>query len=300
LEIINLMKKKVLVTGSSGFLGRRFIKDSNEFDIIEVDLLKQDVTDIDFSGIDSVLHLAALVHQMKRAPEEEYFKVNRDLAFEVAKNAKNQGVKHFILMSTVKVYGEYTIENEAWNEKTNCKPTDPYGKSKLEAEKLISALEDNKFKVVIIRSPLVYGAGVKANMLSLIKLVDKVPVIPLGGINNKRSFVYIGNLIALIKVIIDQQSSGIFICADDKALSTTELIGFIAKSLGKKRILIKANLLFRLIGYFKPDIIKRLFCSLELDNKLTNETLEFIVPYSVEQGIDEMINWYKKCYKQKL
>lgn len=294
------MKKKVLVTGSSGFVGQNFIKLANEFDIVEVDLLKQNTKDIDFSEIDSVLHLAAYVHQMNGGEDEQYYKINRDLAYQVARKAKNCGVKQFILMSTVKVYGEYTIQDESWNEKSNCNPTDSYGKSKLEAESLIYNLQDSEFKIAIIRSPLVYGGGVKANMLNLIKLVDKFPVIPFGGINNKRSFVYVGNLVTLIKVIIDQQSFGVFISADDRPLSTTELVGFIAKSLGKKRILIKAMFLFKLIDCLKPGIIKRLFGSLELDNQKTNDTLEFVAPYSIVQGIDEMINWYKKCYKKKL
>jgi UDP-glucose 4-epimerase len=290
------MRKKVLVTGSSGFIGRHFVKDSNEFDITEVNLLSQDVKDINFSEINSVIHLAAFVHQMKGGDDEQYFKVNRDLAYQVAKKAKEEGVSQFILMSTAKVYGEYTLLDKPWSEKSECNPTDSYGKSKLEAEMLISTLEDNKFKVAILRSPLVYGSGVKANMLNLIKLVDKFPIIPLGKIKNQRSLVYIGNLVALIKVIVKQQSSGIFIAADKNALSTSDLVKYIAKGLGKNRIFLNANLFLSLLQYLKPEINDRLFKSLELDCESTNNSLQFIAPFSTQEGINEMTEWYKKKY----
>jgi len=291
------MKKKVLVTGSSGFIGQHFIETANEFDIVEVDLLKQNLKDIDFSEIDSVLHLAAIVHQMKGGDDVQYFKINRDLAYQVAKKAKDYGVKQFILMSTVKVYGEYTFENEPWSEKSSCFPIDSYGKSKLEAEKLISGLEDLDFIVSIVRSPLVYGAGVKANMLNLIKLIDLLPIIPLGGIKNSRSLVYVGNLVALIKLIIQKQASGIFIAGDQVPLSTSQLIILIAKSLNKRIKLIKApNFIIKGVKYIKPSIIDRLYESLELDNRNTNKLLQFIPPFSTEQGILEMVIWYKKYY----
>ncbi|MCK5168791.1 MAG: NAD-dependent epimerase/dehydratase family protein [Bacteroidales bacterium] len=291
------MKKKVLVTGSSGFIGQYFIKTANELDIVEVDLLKKDIKDIDFSDIDSVLHLAAFVHQMKEGNDEQYFKVNRDLAYQVAKKAKECGINQFILMSTVKVYGEYTLANEPWSEKSSCFPIDSYGKSKLEAENLILGLKDSGFKIAIVRSPLVYGAGVKANMLNLIKLVDKFPIIPFGGIKNKRSLVYIGNLVALIKLIIQKQASGIFIAGDQVPLSTSQLIILIAKSLNKRIKLIKApNFIIKGLKYLKPSVIDRLYESLELDNRSTNKLLQFIPPFSTEEGISEMVIWYKKYY----
>jgi nucleoside-diphosphate-sugar epimerase len=149
------MIKNIAITGFSGFIGTYFSHNNSEFSILEVDLLTQKVENIDFTGIDSVLHLAAIVHQPKNSNEEEYFKVNRDLAFETAKRAKLQGVKQFVLMSTVKVYGESTSEIDSWNESSICCPVDAYGKSKYEAEKLIGGLEDGTFKVAIIRSPLV-------------------------------------------------------------------------------------------------------------------------------------------------
>lgn len=284
----------IIITGSSGFVGTNFIKLSADQDIFEVDLLTTSPEEIDFSGIDSVLHLAALVHQMKGAPDELYYKVNRDLAFEVAKRAKEQGVKQFVLMSTAKVYGESTANGGYWNETSECIPTDPYGKSKYEAERLIRGLEDETFKVAIVRSPLVYGAGVKANMFSLIRLVDRFPVLPLGDIPNERSIVYIGNLVALLNKVIEGQVSGVFIAGDSSPLSTTQMIQLIASGFEKKVFLPKVpRIVLAGTKRILPAITDRLYGSLVLDNSNTNRILNFTPPYSSEEGLREMVEWYK-------
>jgi len=284
----------VLLTGSSGFVGTNFMRLSKDLDIVATDLLTTSLFDINFNGIDSVLHLAALVHQMKGAPEEQYFKINRDLAYDVAKRAKEQGVKQFVLMSTAKVYGESTTAGGYWNEESECAPSDPYGKSKYEAELLILGLEDDTFKVAIVRSPLVYGAGVKANMFSLIRLVDRLPILPLGGISNERSIIYIGNLVALLTRIIEEQASGVFIAGDRTPLSTTEMIKLIAAGFNRKVHLLKVPK-FIMVGVSRilPSITNRLYGSLVLDNSNTNKVLNFMPPYSSEEGIREMVEWYK-------
>jgi UDP-glucose 4-epimerase len=292
------MRTELLITGSSGFVGTNFIKQNPDISIQEVDLLTKKVDDINFYGVDSILHLAALVHQMKGAPEEQYFKINRDLALEIAIKAKTQGVKHFVLMSTAKVFGESTTNKPSWDENSECFPQDAYGKSKFEAEKLILGLQDDNFKVAIVRSPLVYGVGVKANMYNLVKLVDKLSIVPLGGINNKRSMVYVGNLAALLRHIIDKQASGIFIAGDKTSLSTTELTRKISSAMNKNLMLVAIpNILRKLLKSIKPNIFERLFGSLELDNSNTNKILSFEPPFSTDQGIKEMVNWYLSSKK---
>jgi nucleoside-diphosphate-sugar epimerase len=289
---------KIIITGSTGFIGTNFIKSATDLNIIEIDLLTQTVNEIDFVGIDTVLHLAAIVHQMKGAQQDQYFKINRDLAFSVAKEAKSKGVKHFVFMSTAKVYGESTTNKKPWNINSECSPQDAYGRSKFEAEKLICGLEDNNFKVAVIRSPMVYGAGVKANMFKLMRLVDRCPVLPLGDIQNRRSIVFVGNLIALIKQIIIKQASGIFIAGDIAPLSTTQLTNLIAESLQKKIKLIKIpGFIVSGIGIIIPSIIDRLFGSLELDNQYTNYKLQFTPPFSSAEGISEMVTWYIARFK---
>lgn len=288
---------KIIVTGSTGFIGTNFIKNAQDLTIIEVDLLNQTVNEIDFAGIDAVLHLAALVHQMKGGQQEQYFRINRDLALSVAKEAKSRGVKHFVFMSTAKVFGESTTNKKPWNINSECSPQDAYARSKLEAEELIFGLEDNNFKVAVVRSPLVYGVGVKANMFKLMRLVDRYPVLPLGGIQNKRSIVFVGNLIALIKQIIIKNASGIFIAGDKTSLSTTQLTKLIAESLQKKILLIKIpGFIISFIRMIIPSIVDRLLGSLEMDNNDTNDKLQFTPPFSSAEGINEMVAWYRSRF----
>jgi UDP-glucose 4-epimerase len=290
-----------MVTGSSGFIGSNFIKKSPEYSIMEADLLANKVDDFNFSDCDCVIHLAALVHQMNSASEDKYFAINRDLAYAVAKRAKAQGVKQFVLMSTVKVFGESTTGKKPWDENSPCNPVDQYGESKLQAEKLLQSLEDKNFRVAIIRCPLVYGSGVKANMLNLIKLIDRFPILPLDGILNKRSMVFTGNLVALIKQVINKMESGIFIASDEISISTSALVKEISKCLNKRTLLFKIpDFLIYLTKYLKPSIINRLWDSLELDNKISNQKLGFSPPYSTNTGIKEMVDWYLENKHNKL
>lgn len=279
---------KLLITGSNGFIGNYFINNyKSKYNIKTFSFLKNDINTLDCNTIDIVFHLSALVHQMGGASANEYEKINVIQTIELAKKAKESGVKHFIFMSTVKVYGEET--NSKYIENTVCNPEDDYGKSKLKAEQELQKLEDENFKISIIRTPIVYGYGVKANIKNLINLVNKVPVLPFGKIKNKRSMVYIGNLCHLVDEIIIQKKSGIFLACDDEPLSTSKLIEFIAKNIEKKTYLIKIPFFETLLKILKPSFHKRLYGSLEIDNTITKEKLNLINPYSVEDGVRLMI-----------
>lgn len=282
----------ILITGANSFVGNAIKNASSEHFIREVCLLSSTVDSIDFIGIDTVLHLAAIVHQKKGTLEELYFRVNRDLAIEVAKKAKKAGVKHFVFMSTVKVYGESTHQI-AWNEESNCAPQDAYGKSKFEAEQLLVNLSDDQFKVAIVRSPLVYGPGVKANMYNLVKMVYNFPVLPFGKINNKRSMVFIGNLIALLNHIIEKKAFGLFLASDPAPLSTSQITTTIALSLQKNVHLIALpGVVLRFINSILPGLYTRLYGSLEIDASQTNKTLGYSPPFTSQHGINEMVKWY--------
>jgi len=280
--------RKLLITGSAGFVGSYFInKYKEKYEIQKFSFLKDDINTLDCSDVDVVFHLSALVHQMGGASKEEYEKVNVTQTLELAKKAKESGVKHFVFMSTVKVYGEETANK--YNENTICNPEDEYGKSKLKAEFGLLDLEDANFKVSIIRTPIVYGYGVKANIKNLVNLVNKIPLLPFGKIENKRSMVYIGNLCHLIDEVITQQKEGIFLASDDEPLSTSRLIELIAKNFDKKIYLIKIPFFESLLKLAKPSFHKRLYGSLEVDNTLTKEKLNLKNPYTVEDGIGLMI-----------
>ena len=289
---------EIVITGKNSFVGNYFISKYHTLNINEIDLLSQKPDEFSLSGISSVIHLAALVHQMQGAPEKKYFEINSDLAFNIAKKAKDEGVSHFLFMSTVKVYGEYTEKGYPWTEEFDCSPTDPYGKSKLEGEQRIKALEDNNFKVSVIRTPLVYGPGVRANMYNLMKMINRYPVVPFGNINNKRSLTFVGNLCQLLHNIIEQKKSGIFLACDGEPVSTSVLVKQISiASLKKHNIIAIPGIMQKSVKLLKPEIHRRIFGNLEVDNTETCNMLGYIPEYSFESGIKEMVEWYKSSIK---
>jgi len=278
----------ILLTGSNGFIGSYFMQKYNKKYIINTfSFQNNEFSNLNLSRINTVIHLSALVHQMGGATKEEYFDINVNNTLELAQKAKNSGVKHFIFMSTVKVYGE---ESEiVYKEDTICNPQDDYGKSKLKAEIELKKLENSNFTVSIIRTPIVYGLGVKANILNLVKLVNKIPILPFGNIQNRRSMVYIGNLCGIINRIIEVKKSGIFLASDDRAISTSSLIILISKALNKKVFLFSFPLFTILLKKLKPSFYKRLYMSLTIDNSITKQKLSFSNQYTVEEGIELMI-----------
>lgn len=280
--------QNILLTGSNGFIGSCFKNNyQDKYNISTFSFLNDTFSELNLSNIDTIIHLSALVHQMGGASEEVYEKVNVIQTLDLAKKAKEKGVKHFIFMSTVKVYGEET--DIAYTEMSYCKPQDEYGKSKLKAEKELLKLEDDTFKVSIIRTPIVYGYGVKANIKNLISLVNKVPILPFGDIQNKRSMIYVGNLCYLIDEIILQEKAGIFLASDDEPLGTTRLIELIANGLDKKVYLLNIAFFVSLLKLVKPSFYKRLYESLEVNNSETKKILNLTNPYSVEDGIKLML-----------
>jgi len=281
----------ILITGSSGYVGSNFINTFTEkYDFVTFSLLKDTLDDLELSNIDIVLHCAALVHQKVEHDYEKYDDINVKYPIKLAKKAKESAVKQFILISTIAVYGE---GEKKLDENTACNPITPYGKSKLEAERQLEELKDEEFIVSIIRPPMVYGKDAPGNIASLIRLVKKVPVLPFGKIDNRRSFVYIANLIYLIDKIIEKKQGGIFLASDDEPLSTTKLIELIAKALNRTIHLIRIPFFEYLLKAFKPSLHKRLYESSEIDNKITKEILAIRNPYSVEQGIKSMISGEK-------
>ena len=285
---------KILITGTNSFVGIDFKEFSRYKDIDCVSLIENSPKEIVYHGYDVVLHLTAIVHQDKSIPDTEYFRVNRDLALEVAKNAKRDGISQFVFMSTIKVYGDDGSSKEVQNENSPCKPQEAYGKSKYEAELGLQELEDEHFKVAIVRTPLIYGEGVKANMFKFIKLVEKFPFLPFGKLENKRSITYVGNLAGYLDKIIELEVSGIFIAQDEKAISTTDLVSYIAHGLSRNVKLINLpKFMLRLFYQIAPNTSARLFDSLEFNNTFTKEKLNYIPSYKTKEGIERMVNYYK-------
>jgi len=280
--------KSIIVTGANGFVGSYFRdKYTAKYNIKTFSFLNDDFESLHAEGFDAVVHLSALVHQMGGAAKEEYEKVNVTQTLDLAKKAKASGVNHFIFMSTVKVYGEES--SIVYKENTPCNPKDEYGKSKLKAEIELKKLENSNFTISIIRTPIVYGVGVTANILNLIKLVDKVSILPLGNIQNRRSMVYIANVCAIIDRIIELRKSGIFLASDDNPISTSNFIDLIAKALNKKIFLFNFAYFNIIVKKTKPSFYKRLYMSLEIDNSITKKELSFSNLYTTEEGINLML-----------
>lgn len=288
-------KITLMITGASGFIGSNFIeKYKGEYNIIPIDLLKISPEELDFNGVDCVLHLAALVHQMKKVAREKYFEVNTELTRRVAESAKKNGVKHFVFFSTVKVYGydgDLKNHNYVLNEFSECNPKgDPYGESKLEAEEILKKMETENFIVAIIRPPMVYGKGVKGNMENLIKLIKFSPILPFKYDKNKRSLVNIDNLLYLTYLVINKQAKGIFLPLDDKNLSLQEIFEGIEEALGIKRINVKLfQPIFWILTKIKPVIMLRLYGSLQFNNEQTKKKIDYQPKITYKKGVKEAI-----------
>jgi len=207
--------KKLLITGKDSYIGTKvkewLEKSDNEYLVEELDMQNDFWKEFDFSKYDSILHVAGIAHVSADPKLEElYYKVNRDLAIEVANKAKKEKVNQFIFMSSMIIFGKdgKVGEEKIINASTTPEPIDFYGRSKLEADLEIQKLNSDEFKTVIIRTPMVYGPGCKGNFPRLKKIAKLSPIFP--NIENKRSMIYIDNLCEFIKRRIDSMDSGIF------------------------------------------------------------------------------------------
>lgn len=267
--------KKILITGKDSYIGSSFEKwlgkypDKYTVDI--VDTICDDWKEKDFKEYDVVFHVSGIAHRKETKENKElYYKVNRDLAYEIAKKSKRQGVKQFVFLSTMSVYG---LDSGFIDMNTQIKPKNNYGKSKLQAEKLIKALESGTFKIVILRPPIVYGNGCKGNYPKLAKLAKSTPIFP--DIDNKRSMIYIDNLSEFVRLLIDDNSSGLFCPQNKEYVNTTEMVVLIAKAHGRK---------IRTTKIFNPII--RLMLGINTVNKVFGDLY-------YEKGSSE----YKKNYR---
>lgn len=311
------MTKRILLTGSTGFVGLaitgqlknsdcqlysvvRYIKDDSPQNAIEVGDINGS-TDYRnaLSKVDVVIHVAGRAHIMRDEscdPLVEYRKVNVEGTENLARQAACAGVKRFVFISSVKVSGESTTTKSAYTDLMQPAPEDAYGQSKYEAEEVLKQVAaDTGMEVVIIRPPLVYGAGVKANFLSLLKLSSLAVPLPFGAVHNKRSMIYVENLVDFIIRSIDHPNAAnqTFLVSDSEDLSLKSLVTYIRKSMGRSACLLPVPVgLFKLVGVLtgKSGVVDRLVGDLQVDSSKANELLEWTPPYSVEQGIAETVS----------
>ena len=288
--------KKILITGKGSYLGNSLKAYLEAFgDCYQVDCLSLrsgDWKEQSFRGYDAVYHTAAIVHQprSKDAPGElaRYRAVNCDLAVDAAKKAKAEGVRQFVFLSTMAVYGLTAAfgKTVTITAQTPTAPTDNYGLSKLEAERALLSLEGPDFRVAILRPPMIYGKDCKGNFRSLVSMARRLPFFP--KVPNRRSMLYVGSLNRLVQQIIDREERGIFCPQDPEYVNTSAMVQAIAASQGKHLLLIPGfswalHLLRHLTG-----AVDKAFGSLVYDKALSKLEEDYCIasfPDSVKQSV---------------
>ena len=311
---------RILVTGTGGFIGQplcrsllekgyrvtgtvRSENDGSPCPGVDVkatgDLETFDDWESLLKDVDAVIHLAARVHVMGKSGEgalSGYRAVNVTVTEKLLRAAAAAGVRRFVFVSSVKAVGEGGPVS--YSEASVARPTDPYGISKLEAEKVVTAVgKENSLETVILRLPLVYGPGVRANFFRLMKLVDRGIPLPFAGIDNRRSMIFLENLVDVLQVCLDHREAAgkVFMVSDGEDLSTPGLIMKLSAAMHKKSRLLRFPLWsLRLAGALtgKGPEIERLLGSLPVDTGKIRNELEWIPPYTVEQGIARTVAWY--------
>ena len=312
-----MAEPEILVTGASGFVGR-VVCDRLERDGYRVrrvlrpgHLLRegQDIGIEDIgsttdwaqalAGCDAVVHLAARVHVFQPgACPAEYFQVNVEGSERLARSAAAAGVRRFVFLSSVKVNGEST-DGRPFSENDVPAPMDAYAASKLEAEvRLRQTAVDTGLEIVILRPPLVYGPGVKANFLSLLRAVDAGVPIPLAAVDNRRSLLYVGNLASAIETCLTHPAAAgrTYLVADGDDVSTPELVRRISDALGRRPRLFPLPVALleaaaALLG--RQAQAQRLTRSLQLDLTRIKSELGWRPPFTMQEGLIETASWYR-------
>jgi len=284
---------RILITGKNSYIGnsvKAWLNEKETFFIVdEISLRNIEITTLSFKNYDVILHVAGIAHiSSNKKLHTEYFKVNRDLAIEVAKKAKQEGVKQFIFTSSMAIYGDdRPIGDFTPIDINQPKPTNPYGQSKLEADLAIQKIQDKNFDVSILRIPMIYGKGAKGNFLKLVNISKMLPIFPL--LVNKRSILHVKNLTELVRLILVYNLKGVLFPQDEKYFDTTNFISSYRLSIGKKTIFIPFLSVFLIIlGSFIKTINKI------YGNKFYERSFSIInnVNYQI-YSIDDVIKEFK-------
>ncbi len=286
--------KRILITGANSFIGTSFenfirINYPDKYLIDTIDLEDKSWKDNDFSIYDTVFHVAGIAHsdngRISAETEKTYYSVNTYLAIETAQKAKSEGVSQFIFMSSAIVYGESSAigKSKIITAETPVSPVNSYGDSKLQAEIGLRKLNDECFKVVVLRPPMIYGKGCKGNYLTLVKIAKILPFFPY--VENVRSMLYIDNLSEFVRLMIDNQEEGIFHPQNQCYSNTSELVQIIAKTYGKKLRLVKGfTWALKILGHISG-IVNKAFGSLAYDMKIS----EYKYPYRIVPDLTDSI-----------
>ena len=303
---------KILVTGATGFIGSHLVpKLSTNHQVATLDARTVSNSNTEWHQAvdesDVLIHLAGRAHVSSNysLTESDIYKIiNTELTCVLAARLAKQSSKHIIFVSTAVAFGTFSNPNQPFRTSDIPNPDGPYAESKIEAENaIIKICEKTSLTYTIIRPPAVYGPQVKANFLSMLKWVNAGVPLPLGKIQNLRSFVGIRNLVDLIEncVINPNASNKIFNVSDNHDISTTDLLNMIAGAMSKKSRLISIPPIFlkfasKLIR--KPRAYEQLCESFQLNVSETMEFLSWVPPYSMQQEIDETVRWFQTEIKR--
>lgn len=312
---------RVLVTGANGFVGRALgrellrrgrrvraavRRDAGLPDGCEARVVGDLGPDTDWSaaldGVDAVAHLAARVHVMRERaadPLAAFRRTNVDGTLRLARSAAAAGVRRLVFLSSVKALGEATPDGP-FTDSSPANPRDPYGVSKREAETGLSELAARSgMEVAILRPPLVYGPGVKGNFLSLLRLIERGVPLPLAAIANRRSLLYLGNLVDAVDLCLshDGAAGRTFLIRDGEDLSSAELVRRLAAALGRRAPLFPLpegvlRLAASCIG--RRAVAQRLLGSLTVDDRRIRSELDWQPPFTVDQGLAETAIWLRE------
>lgn len=273
--------KKVLITGANSFVGmsieKWLLREKGEFNVDTVDSMNEAWRKADFSKYDVVFHVAGIAH-VDPKPEMAplYYKVNRDLTIEIAKWAKEHGVKQFIFMSSRIVYRESkSMKANVTTRDTQPDPNDFYGDSKLQAENGLKELGCPSFKIVILRPPMIYGVGNKGNLPRLVWLACKTPIFPAW--HNKRSMLHVDNLAEFVNQVILRDMEGTFFPQNKELADTVEIVSYFAKEYGHKIWITSLLNPFVWLGSFFLPPIPKMFADSYYDAEMSTHDFDYNV-----------------------
>jgi UDP-glucose 4-epimerase len=329
-----MISKKILITGTTGFIGGHILRRLSESGFQCVAVVRKSNSELEsilekknifegniedlitkqsvFKDVRSVIHGAARVHQMQETaadPASEYRKVNIDLTMKLAEKALEAGVERFIFLSSVKVMGDECASGKIIGESDVPKPTDLYGSSKLEAEERLRALfgKRNGAACTILRLPMVYGEGNKGNMTGLLRAASRKIPLPIGAVTGKRSMVYVGNVADAVLTVVSAPASSetveTFYLTDGEDYSSAELYSaiFSAMNNGKTGLIYIPAGIFRLSARTNRRIraiVSRLFDDYRFSSERFRKRYTWNAPFSLKQGVGNVVTWYKSACTQ--